>query len=219
MNITTFLVPRRGRDWRVYFRLLKGILWADVVYCWWAILNTFFVVLFCIFLRTKSMVVVGGYEVAYVPEISYGKLLSLLDRLKVKFILRHASKTLAVSKSSEKEILRFTIPKNLKLVYHGVDIEIFKSSGEKENLAVTVGAISYDTISKKRFDTFVRASKYLSDVQFILIGKFRDDSIEHLKKIATSNAKFTGYLSDEALLQYYQKAKYIVNSQLKRVLV
>jgi len=207
MNATTFLVPRRGRDWLVYFRLLRGILGADIVYSWWAILNAFFIVLFCMFLRKNSIVVVGGYEVAYVPEINYGNLLSLPRRLEVKFILRHASKILAVSQSSEKEILRFTIPKNLKLVYNGVDTEKLKPSGEKENLVVTVSAISCDNINKKRLDTFVKASKYLSDVHFILIGKFRDDSIKQLKKIAASNVKFTGYLSDDALLQYYQKAK------------
>ena len=206
MNVTTFLVPRRGRDWLVYFRLLNGILWADIVYSWWAVLNAFFIVLFCMFLRKKSIVVVGGYEVAYVPEINYGRLLSLSGRLEVKFILRHASKMLAVSKSSEKEILRFTIPKNLKLVYNGVDTEKFKPSGEKEILVITVGAISYDTINKKRLDTFVKASKYLDDVQFILIGKFSDDSIGHLKKIAGPNVKFTDHVLDEVLLHYYQKA-------------
>ena len=207
MNVTTFLVPRRGRDWLVYFRLLKWILWADIVYAWWANLNAFFIVLFCMFLRKKSMIVVGGYEVAYVPEINYGTLLSILGRLEVKFILRHASMILAVSKSSEKEILRFTVPKNLKLVYNGVDTEKFTPSGEKENLVITVGAISYDTINKKRLDTFVKASKYLNAVQFILIGKFNDNSIEYLKEIAGSNVKFTGYVSDEKLLHYYQKAK------------
>jgi len=207
LNVTTFLVPRRGRHWLAYFRLLKGILWADVVYSWWATLDSFFIVLFCMLLRKKSIVVVGGCEVAYIPEINYGTLLSPIGRLEVKFILHHASKILAVSKSSEKEILHFAKPKTLKVVYNGVDTEKFKPAGEKENLVVTVGAISYNTIDKKRFDTFVKASKYLTDVQFILIGKSSDKSIEYLKKMATSNVKFTGYLSNEALLQYYQKAK------------
>lgn len=102
-----------------------------------------FTVLSCMFLRKKSIVVVGTYEVAYVPEINYGALLSLRRRLEVKFILRHTSKILAVSKSSEKEILRFTMPKNLKLVYNGIDAEKFKPAGEKENLVVTVGAYNF----------------------------------------------------------------------------
>ena len=72
LDVTLFLVPRRGKYLLAYLRLLKGVLWADVVYAWWANLNTVFMVLLCRFLRKKSIVVVGGYEVAYVPEINYG---------------------------------------------------------------------------------------------------------------------------------------------------
>lgn len=202
MNATTFLVPRRGRDWLVYFKLVKWILWADVVYSWFAGLNAFFIVLFCLFLRKKCLIVVGGYEVAYVPEIGYGPLFSPLGRFGLKFVLRHASKILAVSKSNEKQTLCFAKPKNLKLIYNGVDAEKFKPLGEKENLVITVG-----TVIGKRPDIFVKAASYLNNVQFILVGKFRDNSIEHLKKLAPSNVKFMGYLSEEALLSYYQKAK------------
>ena len=207
VNVTLFLVPSRGRDWLAYLRLLKGVLWADVVYAWWADLNAFFIVLFCLFLRKKSIVVVGGYEVAYVPEINYGTLLAPIGRLEVKFILHHASKILAVSKSSEKEILSFTKPKALKVVYNGVDTEKFKPSDKKENLVITVGGVSYATINKKRFDVFVETSKYLTTGQSVLIGKFLDDSIEQLKSKASFNVKFTGCISDDSLLRYYQKAK------------
>jgi glycosyltransferase involved in cell wall biosynthesis len=208
LNVMMFLVPRKGASWLAnYFRLLKGILWADIVYLWWAGLNAFFAVLFSVLLRKKSIVVVGGYEVAYVPEISYGALLSPIGRLEVKFILHHASKILAVSKSSEKEILRFAVPKALKLVYNGVDTERFKPAGDKENLVITVGGVSYGTVHKKRLDIFVEASKHLTDAQFVIIGRILDDAIKQLRSKASRNVKFTGYVSDESLLQYYQKAK------------
>ena len=113
LNVTMFLVPRKCADCFAYFRLLKGILWADIVYLWWAELNAFFAVLFSVLLRKKSIVVVGGYEVAYVPEINYGTLLSLKGRLEVKFILQNASKIIAISESSKNGILRFATPKNL----------------------------------------------------------------------------------------------------------
>jgi glycosyltransferase involved in cell wall biosynthesis len=183
-------------------------LWSDIVYSWWADLNAFFIVLFCRFLHKRSVIVVGGYETAYVPEINYGKLLSLPDRLEVKFILKHSFCTLAVSRSTEKEILRFTQPRNLKLIYNGVDVEKFKPSGPKENLVMTVASeISLDTIKIKRLDTFLKASRNLPNVKFILVGDFSDDSIEYLKKMGASNVEFKGYLYYEALLQYYQKAK------------
>jgi glycosyltransferase involved in cell wall biosynthesis len=207
LNVTTFLVPRRNEYLIAYFRLLKGILWADVVYSWWANLNSVFTVLFSAVLRKKSIVVVGGYEVAYVPEIHYGTLLSIKGRVEVKFIMRHASKILAVSESSKKEILRFVKPKTLKLVYNGIDVEKFKPLNTKENLVITVGGISHVAIKKKRFDVFVEASKNLAVGQFVLIGIFLDGSIQQLKSKAASNVKFTGYVPEETLLQYYQKAK------------
>ena len=207
LDVTLFLVPHRSKDWLAYLRLLKDVLWADVVYAWWANLNAVFIVLFCRFLRKKSIVVVGGHEVAYVPEIGYGTLLTAIGRIEVKSVLRHSSKILAVSKSSRKEILRFAKPKALKVVYNGIDVEKFKPSGVKENLVITVGGITHATIKKKRFDVFVEASKYLTTGQSVFIGKFLDDSIRQLESKASSNVKFTGYIPEETLLQYYQKAK------------
>jgi glycosyltransferase involved in cell wall biosynthesis len=208
LDVTLFLVPHRGEYLLAYLRLLKGILWADVVYAWWADLNAFFMVLFCRFLRKKSIVVVGGYEVAYVPEINYGTLLSPLGRLEVKFILRHASKIIAVSKSSKKEILHFAKPKTLKLVYNGVDTKKFSPSGTKENSVMTVvKKISPATVEIKRLDTFLKASVYLPDVKFILVGEISGAFRGSLKKMGGSNVEFTGYLNPEALLSYYQKAK------------
>jgi len=206
MKAMSFRVTKKGSDPLVFLRLLKGVLWADVVYSWFARWNAFFIVLFCMFLRKKCIIVSGGFDVAYVPEIDYGALVSPSGRVVAKFILKHASKVLAVSKSNEREILRFTQPKRLKLVYNGIDTEKFKPSGTKEDSVITVGATSNSTIKKKRLDIFVKASAYLPDIRFILIGKY-DRSIERLKKIASSNVMFTGYISDESLLHYYQKAK------------
>jgi glycosyltransferase involved in cell wall biosynthesis len=207
LNVTTFLVPRRGRHWLAYFRLLKGILWADVVYSWWATLDSFYIVLFCVLLRKKNIVVVGGYEVAYIPEINYGTLLSLIGRIEVKFILHHASKILAVSKSSEKEMLHFAKPKTLKVAYNGVDTKKFSPSRVKEKMVMTVtNKISPKTIEIKRLDTFLKASVYLPDVKFILVGENSGGLMGSLKKIVGSNVEFTGYLNSEALLSYYQKA-------------
>ena len=208
LNVTTFLVPRRGRHWLTYFRLLKGILWADVVYSWWATLDSFFMVLFCMFLRKKSIVIVGGHEVAYMPEINYGTLLLPIGRLEVKFILSHARKILAVSKSSEKEILHFAKPKTLKVVYNGVDTKKFSLSNVKENLVITVvNKVTPATIKIKRLDTFLTASKYLPDIKFVLVGEIPDVLMDFIKKMGGSNVKFTGYLNSETLLTYYQKAK------------
>ncbi|MGQ9507621.1 MAG: glycosyltransferase family 4 protein, partial [Candidatus Bathycorpusculaceae bacterium] len=187
-------------------KLFLHVACVDLVYTWFAGTNAFFSIIFSKLLRKKSLVVIGGYEVAYIPEINYGSLLRPFERVKVKFVLRHASMTLPVSRSTLKEMLRVCRPKKFKIVYNGVDVEKFKPLGSKENLAITVANVTESTIKKKGLDVFVKAATYFPEVPFVLIGKF-DGSIKHLKEIAGSNVVFAGYLSDEPLLNYYRRAK------------
>jgi len=51
------------------FLLFKGVLWADITFSWFADTHAFLAVLLSKLFRKKSIVVVGGYEVANVPEI------------------------------------------------------------------------------------------------------------------------------------------------------
>jgi glycosyltransferase involved in cell wall biosynthesis len=208
IRVNAFLVPRKRGYWRTFFTLFKGVLWADIVYSWWADLNAVFTVLFSALLRKKSIVVIGGYEVAYIPEIKYGTLISSLGRLEVKFILQNASKTIAVSESSKNGILRFATPKTLKVVYNGVDTTKFRPSGTKESSVITVvEKITPTTIKIKRLDTFLKASLHLPDVKFILVGEISGNIQDFLKKMGGPNVEFTGYLKPETLRAYYQKAK------------
>lgn len=48
---------------------LKGVLWSDVTFSWFADVHTFAAVLFSRIFRRRSIVVVGGYEVAKVQGI------------------------------------------------------------------------------------------------------------------------------------------------------
>ena len=208
INVTTFLVPKKNRDWWSYFRLIKGLVWSNIVYAWWADLNAFFIVLLCKLFHKKNIIVVGGHEVAYIPEINYGTLLSSKGRFEVKFILDHANKILAVSKFSKKETIRFSAPKVIKVVYNGVDTKKFKPAGDKKNIVLTVvNKISRDTIAVKNLDTFLEASSYLPEVKFVVVGAISRKFKEIIKKQRSSNVDFTGYLEHSILVDYYQKTK------------
>ncbi len=201
------VVPRK-KTIKALIGLTKEILHCDIVYSWWADLHGVLVVLVCMLLHKKSVIVVGGYEVSYLPKIRYGKLLSMQGRIQVKFILKHSSTTLVVSKSSANETQQFTKPKNLKVVYNCVDTHKFHPSGAKQNIVLTVaGNIYGDRIKTKGVDKFLQASRLLPNVQFILVGNSIDDSMKTLKATAGPNVVFPGFLSSEALLPYYQKAK------------
>jgi len=219
LKIETFLVPRRGRNPLVFWRLFKGILWADIAYCWFANLNTFFAILFSVIFRKKSIVIVGGCDAAYVPEINYGVFTNCWSAMLAKFVYKHADRILVVDESLKKDILKNTglkIGNKIKVVPTGYDYNKWmpSSKGNKEDLVITVGAINWSNLKRKGFETFVKAAKYLSNVKFVLIGKLVDNSVRYLKSIASSNVDFPGFVSESELIRFYQRAK--VYCQLSR---
>jgi len=65
------VVQYQGKEKLLKFLIetLKGVLWADVTFSWFADVHAFAAVLVSRIFRRKSIVIVGGYEVAKVPEI------------------------------------------------------------------------------------------------------------------------------------------------------
>ncbi|OEU51596.1 MAG: hypothetical protein BA871_08270 [Desulfuromonadales bacterium C00003096] len=192
---------------KTVFGMIKSILWADLTFSWFADTPAFWAVRLSKIFKKKSIVVVGGYEVAKVPEIGYGAMLNPKAARIVKYVLENADKVLAVSEFNKKEILKYTSQKNVELVYNGVDCDKFKPQGEKEDLVISVGYITDAVIKRKGFETFVKSALYLPNAKFVLIGKDIDDSIKYLKPLSPSNVEFAGFVSDEDLLGYYQRAK------------
>jgi len=187
-------------------KILKGTLWADLTFSHFADTHAFLAVLFSKIFRKKSIVIVGGYEVARVPEIEYGAMLNPIYAWVVRFVLNHADKLFAVSEFNKKEILKYTRNKNVKVVYGSniIDCDKFSPSGQKENLVITVGFVKQGTIKRKGFETFIKVARHLPKVEFALVGNCSDNSVESLKSIAPSNVAFK---DGKAPLEWYQRAK------------
>jgi len=207
MKVMSFRVTKKGSDPLVFLRLLKGVLWANVVYSWFARWNAFFIVLFGTFLRKKCIIVVGGYEVAYVPQMNYGSMLKRRSAYIVKCVFRFAHKILAVSLFSRREILNYAAHEKVELVYNGIDCERFKPCGKKRNdLVLMVGPISKEEIKIHGLDTFIEAAKLLPKIEFIAIGLSKN-AINSLSRSLTQNVTLTGMIPQKDLIPYYQKAK------------
>ncbi|MEA2096482.1 MAG: glycosyltransferase family 4 protein [Candidatus Cloacimonadota bacterium] len=212
-DVSTIPIPKKRNILKIAlfaYAIFVGVCKNDIIYCWFAELPAYFAVFFSRLMHKKCFVVIGGYEVASVPEIGYGGMLNPKNVKKVKYILNNTDLTLAVSKSNKKEIEDNFVTKRLQLVYNGIQTELFYPQGDKKNIIITIGNVTRENLQRKGLETFVKSAVLLPDVEFILIGKHYDESIDYLSSIASENVTFTGYVNNDELLTYLQEAKVYV---------
>ena len=189
--------------------MLAGVLWADITFSWFADTHAFWAVRLSKIFRKKSVAIVGGYEVAKVPEIGYGALLNPRSTRIVKYVLENADRVLTVDDSLKKDAIKnlSVTGKNIQTVPTGYDYEKFKPEGEKENLVLTVSVgDSWERVRLKGLDTFVKSAEFLSDVRFLVIG-IQGGALKKLQDFASPNVEFLGSLLQDELIPYYQRAK------------
>ncbi len=207
-EISFIMDPRRPIDtMRCLLGMALEVARADVTFSWFADLHALWAVRFSKIFGKKSIVVVGGYEVVNEPSIGYGGMTRPESASIVKYVLDNADRIIAVSETNMGEILNYIDPDRVDLIYNGIDCGNFKPKGEKETLVITVGYVSDINIKRKGLKTFVEAAKRLPGVNFAVIGPWRDSSVEGLISESQDNIKFTGYISNEELLGWYQRAK------------
>jgi glycosyltransferase involved in cell wall biosynthesis len=189
--------------------LIRTIIKTDLVFSWFVTKRAFYLVVLSKLFRKKFILVSGGNDVIEVPEI--GCTFCFLTKLIVRVTLLLSDQILAFSDSSKESILELVPKAKVETAYVGaIDTSYFKPNRKKENLVLTVSYVTWSQVERKGLKTFVEVAKYLPEQRFVLVGSWEDDSINYLKAISAPNVDFTGYLSSEQLLEYYQKAKVYV---------
>jgi len=187
-------------------RIFRYIIRHDVSFGWFASLHTFLAVIFSKILNKKIIIVTGGYDVEVMPEIGYGAT-NFLRKLIGKIVLKYADIVLPFSDYALEKTLQLQSKANTRAVLLACDTEKFKPSGKKEKLVLTVCLINKSNLKRKGLETFVKAAKLMPDTRFVVIGKFMDDAISYLKSISPTNVGYTGFVPDNELVKWYQKAK------------
>lgn len=199
------------------FRLWRGIRLADVVYCWFASWNSFWAVLLARIAGRRSILVIGGYDIANLPQAEYGHQRGGVQKKLSRWAMRLADALTAFSHFSRQEAVRNAdIPDDkIQVIYLGVP-DPFGSLPQKprEPLVLTVGKVDSSNLKRKGLQAFVQAAAHLPDVKFLLVGPWADASIEQLRAIATPNVTFTGWVTASELLEYYRKAAVYVQASL-----
>ncbi len=194
--------------------VLRGVLRADLVFGWFASWHTFLPVTLAWLLRKPSVMIIGGFDTANMPDIGYGYQQGGLRRRASRWIMNRATRLVTNSEYSRGEIERNTPirPDRVTVLHHGVPDPFGGEPGMKEREALTVGAIDRTTLVQKGQIPFVEAARELPDVSFVVAGRWLDDSVERLRATAPPNVEFTGWLSDADLLAAYRRAAVYVQA-------
>ena len=196
-------------------QVIRGVLRADLVFGWFASWHTFFPITLAWLLRKPSVLVIGGFDVADMPDIGYGHQQGGLRRWASRWLFRRAQRLVTNSNYSLSEIERNTPvpPASVTVIHHGVPDPFGGLPSEpKQRRALTVGAVDHGTLVQKGQLPFARASRELPDVRFTLAGKWLDEAVDELRAAGGRNLELTGWLSDEQLLDAYREAAVYVQA-------
>lgn len=228
---TTFVVRDIGilsQDFRVNFarnpaRMRLGsipamlafpwkVIRSDVVISWYADSSKIPVGL-ARALGRKSVVIIAGYDVAMLPDIGYGTLLSERNRKWTEWALTRADAVIAVDPGLVEDLKR-----NLNqdfgavVIPTGYDPEVYRPEGDKKPVVLSVCSASDRRGLVKGIDVFAECARKASDLSFRLIG-VSGRALELLGNVP-ENLEIIGPLPAEKVIRHYQEAK--VYCQLSR---
>jgi glycosyltransferase involved in cell wall biosynthesis len=204
-------------DWLNPWRDFRKVYRSDLVFCWFASAHSLLPVLFAWLLRKPSVVVLGGYDVANIPEINYGHQRGGLRKWLTRLIFRMTTVPIAVSQFNYNEAIKNAkiSPDKLKLIYNAVSInEMNLTPNYARNVVLTVGNVCESNLERKGLRLFVEAAQLMPDISFVVAGKWLDAGAEKLKNQAPLNVTFTGRLPDEELSKLFDQAN--IYAQLSR---
>ena len=187
----------------------------DLVFGWFASWHTFLPLLFARRLGKPSVLVIGGYDIANMPDIGYGHQRGGVKRWVSRHTMRLANRLVTNSYYSRMEAARNALvpEEQVQPLYHGVsDPFSCLPQASRARMALTVGNVDRSNLRRKGHEPFVRAAALMPDVEFTLAGAWKDNAIEHLRSFATPNVTFTGWLSNEELWNYYRRAAVYVQA-------
>lgn len=188
---------------------------SDVVFAWFASWHSFATLLLARLFRRPSVLVVGGFDTANVPDIGYGWQRGGIRQWVSRRTMRLATRLVTNSHSSLAEIETNVglDPSRVTVVHHGLADRFRDAVGrERDRMALTVGVVRSRNLLRKGLLPFVRAAAHMPDVEFIVAGSWADDAAEQLRAEASANVRLTGFLEDDDLDDLFRRAAVYVQA-------
>jgi len=223
-EIKSFLY-RYGNAWRHLRSLLALSVWlfrflpaADVVFVWFADYHSWLPVLLSRLLGRKSLLVLGGYDVACVPEFNYGVFVRPFRGWCARRSMRNAGYLLPVAKSMIREIAEQAGPISGAILPTptGYSSKMWFPQGDKnEKMVLTVSAgQDLNRLKIKGLDLFAATAEQCPDYDFVIVG-LQGQARQAIENLKLSNLRLIDPLGIESLREHYQKANIYMQLSLR----
>lgn len=146
---------------------------CDITFTWFASTYSALLVLGARLLRKKSVIVLGGVDVAQMPQWKYGIWNSAWRARLVRYALRRADAVLAVAPALKEDAIRLARYDggNIEVVPTGFDPGAWTPGPEKERLVLTVAKCSeVNRGMVKGLDFLAEIAAAAPDIRFVLVG-------------------------------------------------
>ncbi len=212
-DITEIFIPSRWHNPASVLRRLKD---QDLVFGWFASWHTLLPVLFSRRMGQPAILIIGGYDTADVPQAGYGSQRGGLRKLMANLAINRATHLVTHSQSSRDEVIRHVgVPEEkITVIYLGIPVFPAGNMAHRQQQVLTVGGVKRENLLRKGLLPFVQTAARLPDVKFYLVGKWFDDSIDALKRVAGPNVDLCGYVPDEELEDLYRRSAVYVQASL-----
>jgi len=190
--------------------LLYNLVKAKAVYIWFADYHSFLPIFFSRLLRKKSILVLGGYDVANIPELKYGSFYKPLRAFCAAYSIRNSYYVIAVDQTliDKAKILVKDIKGKLLVIPTGYNSDYWKRFHHKEKFVLNVGIIDIPERMKiKGIDFLLEVAKLMPSYQFVIIGFSNPDSAFIP---SMPNVKYLPKLTQDLVREYYSRAKVYV---------
>lgn len=194
-------------------KLARAVSRNDLVFGWFASWHTLFPAWIARALNRPMILVVGGYDVANVPAIGYGSQRGGIKQWVACSAMNLSKHLIVISRAAHTEVMKDVGIRDTKatVIYLGIEPSEFHDA-PKEKLVVTIANVDQGNLQRKGLESFVRAARLIPECEFAIIGSWRDDAIRHLRELASTNAHFTAWLSDNQLNDYLARASVYVQA-------
>lgn len=200
--------------WPRPVEIVRQVARADVLVVWFASWHALLPLLLARALGRPSLLIVGGFDTAAMPEIGYGYQQDRLRRPLARACMRLATRLMTNSNYSRDE-LRRTAGFEATVVHHGIrDAFGELPAGGRDAVAVTISNVARIALERKGLRSFVETARHVPEAEFVLVGAHVDDAADLLRSGAASNVRLTGQLGDAELDALLARASVYVQASL-----